>query len=230
MCGRYASVKPAEAMRGLFHTVNPLPEGVRPSWNIAPSRPALVVRFNAKAGGRHLDALLWGLVPHWVRDLSAWKRQPLARAETAAVAPAFRGAFAARRALVPMDAFYEWHGPRQRRLPFAVARHDREAFAVAGLWESWVAPGTGKVLRTFAIITVPANKTMAPIHDRMPAILAVEDWPLWLGETAGDPAQVLRPAPDDLLEAWRVGLAVNKVENNGPELLAPLTGGAVAPS
>jgi putative SOS response-associated peptidase YedK len=120
-----------------------------------------------------------------------------------------------------MDAFYEWHGPKQSRVPFAAARHDRGTFAVAALWESWVTPGTGKVLRTFALVTVGANATMAAVHDRMPAIIARDDWPLWLGEVSGDPYPLLQPAPDDRLETWPVATKVNKVENNGPDLLAP---------
>jgi putative SOS response-associated peptidase YedK len=104
-------------------------------------------------------------------------------------------------------------------LPFAAARHDRETFAVAALWESWVTPGTGKVLCTFAQVTVPANATLTPVHDRMRAILVRGDWPVWLGEAPGEPARLLRPAPDDLLNAWPVSTVVNKVENNGPDLL-----------
>ena len=43
MCGRYASFLPAEAMTRIFGTVNPLPN-LAPSWNVAPTQDAAVVR------------------------------------------------------------------------------------------------------------------------------------------------------------------------------------------
>jgi putative SOS response-associated peptidase YedK len=57
----------------------------------------------------------------------------------------------------------------------------------------------------------------------MPVILEQEDWPLWLGEVEGDPAALLRPAPDHTLRAWSVSRAVNAPRNNGPELLEPVS-------
>ncbi len=67
MCGRYAAFLPAEAVARLFHTVNPVPN-LPPSWNVAPSQEAMVVRRHPGTGARHLDLLKWGLVPHWTKD------------------------------------------------------------------------------------------------------------------------------------------------------------------
>ena len=49
---------------------------------------------------------------------------------------------------------------------------DRTPFAIAGLLENWRQPQSGEWIRTFTIITVPANELVAQIHDRMPLILA----------------------------------------------------------
>jgi len=54
MCGRYASFLPAEALARIFGTVNPMPN-LEPTWNLAPTMDAPVVRF--LDGDRHLDAL-----------------------------------------------------------------------------------------------------------------------------------------------------------------------------
>ena len=63
---------------------------------------------------------------------------------------------------------------------------------------------------------------MAGLHDRMPVIVEPADWPVWLGEEAGDYAALLRPAPAGTVRLWPVSRAVNNVRNNGPELLQPV--------
>lgn len=51
--------------------------------------------------------------------------------------------------------------------------------------------------RTFATVTVEANALIAPLNDRMPAILRREDHARWLGPEE-DPRDVLRPYPPEL--------------------------------
>jgi putative SOS response-associated peptidase YedK len=59
MCGRYASFLSAEANAGSFGTVNPLPN-LAPSWNVAPTQDAMVVRRHPDTGARYLDLLKVG--------------------------------------------------------------------------------------------------------------------------------------------------------------------------
>jgi putative SOS response-associated peptidase YedK len=82
----------------------------------------------------------------------------------------------------------------------------------------------GEELETAAIVTTGANRTLAPIHERMPVILPPEAYDLWLDGAAADAetaAAVIVPSPDDLLEALPVSDAVNKVANDNPQLLEP---------
>jgi putative SOS response-associated peptidase YedK len=214
MCGRYASFLPAEALRGLFQTVNPTPNW-EPTWNMAPTRDAPVVRLHPETRARHLDLLRWGLVPHWAKDLKS-VRQPInARAETVATAPMFRDALARRRCLVPADVFYEWQATDGPKQPYAIARADGQPMVFAGLWEGWRG-ADGTVMRSFTIVTTNANPVLRPIHERMPVILEQPDWPAWLGEVPGevqgDAAALLRPSAAEL-RVWRVGTAVNNVRN-----------------
>jgi putative SOS response-associated peptidase YedK len=218
MCGRFASSLPPEAVRRLFRTVGPAPN-IAPNWNVAPTQDAMVIRRHPESGERRLDLLRWGLIPHFTTDLKAARKPINARAETAASTGLFRGALAARRCLVPAEAFYEWKTVADGKQPYAIARQDGTPIAFAGLWEGWRSPD-GEVIRSFVILTTGANAPMRELHERMPVILEAADWPAWLAEETGDPAALLRSATDDVLRFWPVSRAVNSVKNNSAELLA----------
>jgi putative SOS response-associated peptidase YedK len=220
MCGRYASFLPAEALARIFGTVNPLPNLER-TWNMAPTRDAPVVRLS-REGERHLNALKWGLLPYFTKDLKKARKPINARSETIAKSGMFKEAFARRRCLVPAPLYYEWRDDPDGKTPFAVARVDGDPVAFGGIWEEWRSP-EGERLQTFATITTDANELLAPIQDRMPVIIERADWPIWLGEAGGDPAALLRPAPKDVLWVWRVDKKVGNVRNDGPDLIKPIT-------
>ena len=116
MCGRYASTISVDQIRALFRTSNP-PVNLAPSWNVAPTQPAMVVRRHPDSGERHLDLLRWGLVPHLTKDLKAARKPINARSETAASSGMFRAALASRRCIVPADAFYEWRAMADGKQP-----------------------------------------------------------------------------------------------------------------
>ena len=217
MCGRFASSLPPEAIARLFRTTGATPN-LGPKWNVAPTQDAMVVRRHRETGERRIDALRWGFVPHFAKDLKAAPKPINARSEDVGSSGMFRGALAARRAIVPADAYYEWRATATGKQPHAIARRDGAPAALAGLWEGWRAPG-GETLRTFAILTTGASRPMSALHARMPVVLDEADWPLWLGEVEGDATALLRPAADDLLALWPVSRAVNSVRNNGANLL-----------
>lgn len=147
----------------------------------------------------------WGLVPSWADDPRIGSRMFNARAETVAQKPAYRRAFRSRRCLVPADGFYEWRTMESgKKAPVQYSLTDGSVFAFAGLWEVWQPPGNGQPLRTFTLITCPANELVAMVHDRMPVILTREDERVWLDTTAVPPeeaATLLRPYPAELMSA-----------------------------
>ncbi|MEJ0047363.1 MAG: SOS response-associated peptidase [Rhodospirillales bacterium] len=134
MCGRFASVLPADELARIFATEGPLPD-TQPSWNIAPTQPAVVVRRHPQTAARQLSVLNWGLLASFVKDPASARRPFNARAETVATSTLFRGAFARRRCLVPADAYYEWRTEPAGKQPFAVARADGTPLALGGIWE-----------------------------------------------------------------------------------------------
>jgi putative SOS response-associated peptidase YedK len=91
---------------------------------------------------------------------------------------------------------------------------------MAGLWERWQ-PREGAALESFTILTTEPNELMAPIHNRMPAILAAGDYSRWLapGDPAKPPLDLLRPFPVEEMVAWRVSGRVGNVRNNDSQLL-----------
>jgi len=169
-----------------------------------PGRPGRVIRLDPKTHARQMDWLAWGLLPHDTTDPTSAPRPIHTRAETVAELPMFADAFRRRRAIVPATEYYQRRtrgGPPRR---FAISRQDGQPVAIAGLWESYVWPG-GQTERTYCIITVEASGAVAEIHDRMSLVLEQDDWPLWLGETSGDPTTLLRPPNDDRCMVRAVG-------------------------
>ncbi len=218
MCGRFASSLPSDEMRRVFTTLGEVPNHP-PSWNVAPTQTALVVRRHPDIGERRLDRLVWGLIPSFEKDPKGGRKPINARSETIASSGMFRAAFQARRCIVPMDAFYEWDATPTGKQPYAFARADGAPLALAGLWEGWRAPD-GEVRRTFTIATTAANRFMSRIHDRMPVIVEREDWPVWLGEEPGSPIDLLQPAAENVLRSWPVSQDMNSPRQDRPDLLA----------
>lgn len=221
MCGRYVVATPPDKLQRLFGTANELPN-FAPTWNMAPTWQAPVVRLHPETEARHLDLLRWGLLPHWVKGDPKKIRQPInARAETVRTSPMFRDAFARRRCLVPIDSFYEWKVTQEGKLPYAVARADGQVMALAGLWDGWRGEG-GEVVRSYTVVTTNAVDQLGHLHERMPVVLERDEWPAWLGEAPGDAAALLTRPSEAAFREWRVSMQVNSVRNDGPELLAPV--------
>ena len=151
-----------------------------------PGQSCPVIRRNPKTGERDQSLLTWGLVPHDTPSLSTAPRPLWARAETVATTPMFADAYLRRRAIIPATTiFFRSDGGR-----YGLSRTDRAPMAWAGLWEGYRAPD-GQIIRSYCALTVEANTDVSAHIDRMPLILEREDWPLWLGETEGDPTVLL---------------------------------------
>lgn len=223
MCNRFTLTNTQRAWlaAGLGVDIDDIPaEGIPPRYNIAPTDRHWIVR--PKREERELVPARWGLVNSWARDRKRAAQQTNARAETLTGRAAFREAFARRRCVVPADGFFEWTGPKTGRRPLWFHRPDGGLLLFAGLYESWW-PAPGERERTFTIVTTGANGLMAPIHERMPVILAQETVDEWLypQQDTLALAALLVPPPDDLLVATPVSTRVNSVKNDDPACLEP---------
>ena len=204
MCGRYAVDAETEELIAAFGVQrDAATPRIEPRYNVAPTQDVPIVV--AERGARRLRLVRWGLVP------SQWstpdeRRAPLinARAESVASRPVFRHAYARSRCLIPASGFFEWRHEAGMRQPYYVSFDACGPLAFAGVHDVWQR-GDHPPLPSCAIITVPPNALVAGLHDRMPALLAAEDWEPWLDPTA--PREALR----SLLRPAEVRLAIRPV-------------------
>lgn len=224
MCGRY-TLNSANDEISLLFDIPELPL-VPPRYNIAPTQEAAVVRVPAPGEPRRLDLLKWGLIPYWAKEAAIGNRMINARAESVAEKPAYRTSFKNKRCLIPTDGFYEWKKMGKMKQPYLIHRQDGKPFAFAGLWSIWRDPEQGgKPVETFTILTTEANDLLRPLHDRMPVIVAREDFDLWLDPKVGDAEKLqplLKPHAVDGFEAFPVSRAVNSPAHDTPDCIAPL--------
>ena len=223
MCGRFTITLAADEVHEQLE-LGELPRDWQPRYNVAPSQPVPAV---TDAQSRQVEWLRWGLIPFWAKDMAIGSRLINARSETVTEKPSFRQAFAQRRCLILADGFYEWQRSKEKKspsIPYHFHRKDRGAFAFAGLWERWRNP-EGEELRSCTILTTAANGVVAPVHDRMPVILSGAD--LWAWLNPAEPAELqalLKPYPEDWLEAYPVSRVVNNPAQDVPECVLPVGG------
>ena len=225
MCGRYAISSPPDTLAKFLGVTGALPN-FPAHYNCAPTQPLPVVRKSAR-GGRGFSFMQWGLVPSWSKGPDTRFSMINARAETAAIKPAYRGPFRQHRCLIPADGFYEWQKTEDGKQPHFFSLKTKEPHGFAGLWDEWMGPHGDEIL-SFSIITTKANALVRPIHDRMPVILSPEYYGAWLGEDEPQSPKVLEalllPFPAEEMQCYPVSRRVNSPANDDADLVMPLAG------
>ena len=221
MCSRYSLTSPPEAVRAYFGYGDTPNFPAR--YNIAPTQPIPVV-CRDREGARRFRLMRWGLLPSFVKDPKKFPTLINARSEEVVEKSSFRNAMRWRRCLIPADGFYEWTGPKGKRRPFLLRPKMPKLIAFAGLYERW-RDGQGGEIDTVAILTCPSNASVSVLHDRMPVVLAPEDFASWLDVKGTPPetaAALLRPAPEDLFEAIELNPKINDSKRDEPGIQEPL--------
>jgi putative SOS response-associated peptidase YedK len=200
VCGRFSltnpSGLPAAFPRFRFPEFSQtrLP-ALRPRFNVAPTQEVLGVRND---GRNTAELMRWGI-----------RGRINIRAESVAA----RHGTIRRRCIEFADGFYEW----RNRLPVYYTLKSGEPFAFAGLWE----PGNGGA--ACDLVTCEPNALVAPIHNRMPVILAPANLELWLDPEPLPPdvaASILRPFDAALMQARDVSKRVNNANYDAADVLA----------
>lgn len=194
MCNLYRMTTPAEAVARLF--------GAEPdrSANFAaevyPGYPGLVI-----ADGR-AQAMAWGfpLVLKSKRTGQPLKPKPVNNTREDKLHTAFwRDSFAKRRCLIPVTQWAEAEGATGKMTRTWYSLPDGEPFAVAGIWRP-----TAEWGNAYSMVMVDGCEQMAEVHDRMPTILAKDDWQQW---TEGTPEEAFA-----LCRVWQGRLAINRTQ------------------
>jgi putative SOS response-associated peptidase YedK len=192
-------------------------------FNVCPTEAIAVATAAEQDGPRAARSVRWGLVPRWARQLGKGYEPINGRSETVATKQPFAELYARpeRRCLVLADGWYEWlrpERPRGDRVPFRYTLDGGAPFAFAGLWGR--ARIGGELVTSATILTTRANGVCAPVHDRMPCILAGPDEEAaWLA--GSDDPELLIPCADARVTAAPANPAVNRAGVEGPELLQP---------
>jgi len=222
MCGRYRLSRADKYVAEHFDIADEVEWS--PRFNIAPAQRVAVVRQSPERPVRQFSAMRWGLIPFWAKDASVGYKMINARAETVADKPAYRESFKNRRCLIPADGFYEWKREGKTKQPYHFGMADDSIFAFAGIWDRWKNP-QGEMIETCSIITTTPNALLLDVHDRMPVILHVDNYDLWLDpafKNAHDLREMLRPYEPMLMKRYPVSTRVNLVKNDDPECAAEL--------
>ncbi|MCK9203593.1 MAG: SOS response-associated peptidase [Saccharofermentanaceae bacterium] len=218
MCGRYSFAIEDDLIMERFG-IRVRTAIYKATYNCAPSQDLAVIS-NGNPGS--LSFYRWGLIPYWAKDPAIGNRMINARSETLLEKASFKYVFRRNRCLVLADSFFEWkkdHG----KIPYRILLKSRAPFAMAGIWDRWVS-NTGEIVHSFAILTTKANELMLPIHDRMPVMLLPEDEKAWLEKpTETELTSLLKPYPPEAMEAYPISCLVNSPQNNGPDIIKPLT-------
>ena len=226
MCGRYVITTSPEQLRQYF-SYDERPN-MPARYNIAPTQPVPVVLADNET--RHFQLIRWGFLPSWLKDPRGFPLLINARAETVTEKAAFRNAIRRRRCLLPADGYYEWQTEGSRKQPFYIRPQAGGPMALAGIAETWTGPN-GEEVDTVAIITAEANADLAVLHHRTPVVIAPEDFSLWLDCRNGDAREAISLLVPPAIGAfiWHpVSIAVNRVSNDTPSLLAPVSEAEIA--
>ncbi|TFD17860.1 SOS response-associated peptidase [Cryobacterium sp. TMT4-10] len=177
MCGRFVVPSTTDELLSVFDATGDNAAAWQPSYSVAPTDPAPIVRewIHDETVQRDLDLASWGLKPGWAKPGGP---APInARLESVASNGMFRSAFASQRCLVPMAGYYEWQQMDDGKQPYFI-HSDGDVLAAAGLYAARQEGNAWKI--TFTIITRAARDASGEIHDRMPVFLTPDVWDQWL--------------------------------------------------
>ncbi len=212
MCGRFTDLYTWDEIYAYYAMIDELARNWPGSYNVCPTDEVGVVTKERK-----FERMRWGLVPRWwSKSLKESARLASfnARAETVRTKPFFRDAFKTGRCLMPITGYYEWHwnnpdDKKEKPQPWYFTRKDGGLMTVAALCESWKDGAENQTIKSCAMVITEPNKFVAEVHDRMPVVLEKSQFDQWMNGTPDEAAELMKPAPEDMLQKWPVSKRIN---------------------
>lgn len=162
MCTKYMTPEQRAVERAWL-----IRRGSRPWWQglMRPRMEGPFVRLD-----RHgdLEAVIgtWGLVPWFSKTPKVDYATFNARSEEVTAKASYKQPWArGQRCLIPAESFDEPNWESLRNVWWRFKRKDGDAWALAGLWNTWVDRNTGEVVESYSMLTV--NCDAHPLLRRM---------------------------------------------------------------
>lgn len=238
MCGRYVLASSLAELSAIFGA-SVAHDGLwkwQASWNIAPASVVPVVALNG-TGLPSIVPMRWGLHPHWRKEMPTGRPLFNARLETAFEKPSFRTPWRKRRALIPVQGWYEWDQDTTPKTPFFISpkdqflqgetpqdtsiNHEGNITALCGLWDQYRVD-EGITLLTMTILTEPARGPIKHIHHRMPVMLSQTQWQNWLDPEIKPDRTMQHRLDGEHLQHHEVSSVVNSGRAQGGNLILPV--------
>jgi putative SOS response-associated peptidase YedK len=234
MCGRF-NVHSTPGLQQLLASLGVSADSIHSAVNIAPTESISLLRHGTgpgSAGSAEICLARWWLTPHWAKDLSQKYAMFNARCEGLSKSPAFRKPFASQRCVVPMSSFIEWRGSAGSKQPWLIS-NEREAIAVAALWDVWLPRGGSEEERardggeayqpllSCTLVTTAAAPSFEAWHSRMPVMLSQGDLERWLDNShaIADDDPLFAPRLREPLRLQPIDRAVGNARNKDPGCL-----------
>jgi len=158
--------------------------------------------------GQNIDQMMrWGFIPWWVKDKLRWpyekeitwekvqrhyKREQQGKPTSE---QPWRCLIPATSVILTSPSDLHEETPLKHPAEYALGLASGHAFALAGVWEGFHHPQTGLLypLGNFGVLTCPANSLVGTIQNRMPVIIARENYGRWLAGIDRDPQDLIAP-------------------------------------
>lgn len=221
MCGRFVRKTPLAEVSKTISACN-IESEPSLSYNISPGSKISVLQHDKDL---IFSSQVWGIVPNWVSQMPPYRSIINIRYETLLNRRIFNNSLKNRRCLVLADGFFEWLKIRSQSVPYYFFLKEDKPLFFAGIWD-YIGTHDGKQVQACAIITVPANELVGRFHERMPAIITIDNFKEWIFNDAVNKStlpQLIKTHPAHEMMCYRVSEFVNLPQNNSQACITPVS-------
>ncbi len=188
------------------------------------AHPGLDLPVITSENPRLLQAMRWGLIPHWSKGLHTSQLNINAFSGEIVKNPLYRLPIRQRRCLVMANCYFVWiRSINTPKVPHVVYLEGHRILSFAGLWDEWISPGKTVGTRSFSIITIPACKRISKYQKTMPAIVSPGNRAKYLDQRRhlNEIMSILHTHDTDRINLYPVSFAINDPYLNDRLVIVP---------